>query len=143
MAGRGPAPKPASARVRRNSGPELVVVPFEPVAQPALPDTIPWPDETLAWWELWKQSPLVAEFGPLEWSYLMDTALAHAQLWGNGDLTQLAELRIRVANFGITPADRARLRIQYATGEEIEDRVKNRRKQAMSSRARSKGVSAA
>lgn len=40
----------------------------------------------------------------------MDTALLHAELWsGNGAVA--SELRLRVAKFGATPEDRARLRM--------------------------------
>lgn len=125
MAGRGPAPKPAERRVRRNkdaSGQPTTILRFEEAEQPDLPDGFPWPDETIAWWKLWKDSPQAEHFGSTDWSFLLDTALLHANLWGNGDTTVLAELRIRVAKFGATPEDRARLRMQFAEADEADAR---------------------
>lgn len=51
-----------------------------------------------------------------DWDFLLDTALLHAELW-SGNRSVAAELRLRVAKFGATPEDRARLRIQVGDGE--------------------------
>ena len=125
MAGRGPAPganpaaKPEGRRARRgSSGPVMRVVEAEPVPQPDLPD-VEWPARTLEWWSMWGESPLSAEFTSTDWSELMDTALLHAAYW-SGDLKVAGELRLRVAKFGATPEDRARLRIQFATADRAE-----------------------
>jgi hypothetical protein len=45
-----------------------------------------------------------------DWDFLLDTALLHARYW-EGDEKVAAELRLRVAKFGATPEDRARLRM--------------------------------
>lgn len=140
MAGRGPAPKPAHRRARRNKSNDLKVITIEPEPQPALPEGYPWPDETLQWWQMWKDSPLSEDFTTTDWAFLLDTALLHATLWGNGDLTVLAELRIRVAKFGATPEDRARLRIQFAQADEIEDRVNNRQVPSARERMRKRNL---
>ena len=126
MAGRGPAPganpaaKPEGRRARRggSSGPQMRVVAAKPVAQPDLP-ALDWPERTLQWWAMWGESPLSAEFTSTDWSELMDTALLHAAYW-SGDLKVAGELRLRVAKFGATPEDRARLRIQFATADRVE-----------------------
>lgn len=118
MAGRGPAPKSAGSRARRNHSTETIV-PFEPCPQPPLPgNTIPWPDATVEWWRQWGESARGEQFTFSDWAFLLDTALAHADLWGNLNLDRLAELRLRVAKFGATPEDRARLRITFADADE-------------------------
>lgn len=123
MAGRGPQPKDPSKRVRRNADPTpSTILRFEHVEQPDLPDAIPWPDETRSWWGMWRDSPQAEHFGSTDWAFLLDTAVLHAQLWGNGDTTVLAELRLRVAKFGATPEDRARLRMQFADADEADSK---------------------
>lgn len=131
MAGRGPAPKDPSTRARRNRAPEMRVIAAEPVAQPALPTIevekdgelveFVWPARTLEWWRMWAESPLSAEFTSTDWSELMDTALLHARFW-RGDVKQAGELRLRVAKFGATPEDRARLKITFAAANEAEEK---------------------
>ena len=134
MAGRGPAPK--ANKARRNADPiALRVITAEPVTQPDLPtfdvtvevgDTVvtqefAWPERTREWWRMWAESPLSSDFTSTDWSELLDTALLHARLWG-GDHKVAAELRLRVAKFGATPEDRARLRIQFAAADEADEK---------------------
>lgn len=126
MAGRGPAPKDPSSRARRNKDPQaLRVLIAEPAPQIPLPlvmpDGEPWPAATRAWWAMWADSPLSAEFTTTDWSYLLDTAIIHGRLW-TGDVKAAPELRLRVAQFGATPVDRARLRITFAQAEEADGR---------------------
>lgn len=66
---------------------------------------------TLAWWETWRSSPQAQAFTETDWDFLVDTALLHARFW-KGDEKVAGELRLRVAKFGATPEDRARLRMQ-------------------------------
>lgn len=121
MAGRGPAPKASDRRARRGQDQTpTTILQFEEAAQPDLPDAMPWPEETIKWWNMWADSPQAELFGSTDWSFLLDTAWLHAMLWGNGDLSVLAELRIRVAKFGATPEDRARLRIQFAEADDAD-----------------------
>lgn len=131
MAGRGPAPKPASQRARTNSDPMGVrVVKAEPVPAPDLPETMPggdpWPVETVTWWEHWRNDPLAAEFRTSDWDELLTAALLHGRVW-SGEVKYAAELRLRVAKFGATQEDRARLRITYAHADEADDKVARRR----------------
>lgn len=136
MAGHGPAPKEPSRRARTNKDPiPFRVIHADPVRQPDLPDfhievggelvEFQWPARTQGWWRMWGDSPLSAEFTTTDWSELLDTALLHARFW-NGQLTLAAELRLRVAKFGATPEDRARLRIQFAQADEAEERRSER-----------------
>lgn len=141
MAGHGPPPKNPSQRARRNKDPQpLRVLIEEPATQPSLPDVQPdgepWPTPTVAWWRMWRESALSSEFTSSDWSYLLDTAILHAQLW-TGKATVAAELRLRVAQFGATPADRARLRIAFAQANEADERQGTR---TSSSRSRHAGL---
>lgn len=86
-------------------------------AQPALPDSVDWPEQTVAWWAMWADSPQAAHFVASDWSFLLDTALLHAAVWGNGEFDRLSELRMRVSKFGATPEDRARLRAVFVEDE--------------------------
>lgn len=133
MAGRGPAPKPAhrkAGHVRDAHG--LRVINAEPTAQPELPsfltvatkdgrEQVEFPARTLEWWQMWADSPLSAEFTSTDWSELLDTAVLHARFW-LGDVKLAGELRLRVAKFGATPEDRARLRITFAQADQAEDK---------------------
>jgi hypothetical protein len=115
MAGHGPAPgsgaKDAAQRRRRNVNPPLTVVTADGNTYgPDLPDTYEWPAATLAWWETWRTSAQAQKFTDTDWSFLLDTAVLHADFW-LGDRAIAGELRLRVAKFGATPEDRARLRI--------------------------------
>lgn len=137
MAGRGPAPKDPRARVRRNAEPTaLRVIHAEPITQPELPEfdlavavdgevvteTFSWPTRTREWWRMWRESPLTSDYTQTDWDFLLDTAFIHAQFW-QGEVKLGAELRLRVAKFGATPEDRARLRIQFAQADEAEGRA--------------------
>lgn len=115
MAGRGPAPKDPSARVRRNSTEPLTVVePDDQLRGPDLPEGFDWPAATRDWWMTWRRSPQAKTFTDTDWSFLVDTAVMHAEFWlGNRALA--GELRLRVAKFGATPEDRMRLKL--AVGE--------------------------
>ena len=117
MAGRGPAPKDTRSRSRDQRRLEeslTIVTPDDALHGPELPDSFEWPAATTAWWATWRKSPQAQTFTETDWSFLLDTAVMHAEFWlGNRSLA--AELRLRVAKFGATPEDRMRLKI--AVGE--------------------------
>lgn len=126
----GPAPKDPDQRIRRNKTPPQTVLLFEPAKQPALPRGFPWPERTKRWWKAWADSPQSVLFSATDWEFLADTALLHATAWASAerailtgekiDTSQHAELRQRVAKFGATIEDRARLRITFAVADEKE-----------------------
>ena len=125
MAGVGPAPKDPRRRARTNS--DLVpatVLRFEPTDQPSLPEAPEWlgewPEPTVSWWSMWAGSAQSDNLTATDWDFLLDTALLHAQVWGHGQTKLLPELRLRVAKFGATPEDRARLRMQFAQADEAD-----------------------
>jgi len=131
IAGIGPRPKSSDQLVGHGAAKSrdavLKVIPVQPTTQPALPDVevdgepFEWPDITRDWWRMWAESPLSKDFTDTDWSELRDTAMLHARFW-RGDHKVAPELRLRVAKFGATPEDRARLRIQFATAEHVEAR---------------------
>lgn len=125
MAGRGPRPKDPSRRARANKDPNpQTVLRFEQAEPPDLPDLpegAEWPQRTLDWWEMWKASPQAEHFSSTDWDFLLDTAVVHARLW-SGEMSAAAELRLRVAKFGATPEDRARLRMQFAQADEADSK---------------------
>lgn len=128
MAGRGPVPKDPSKLGGHTKPRDLRVLPAALADQVKLPDSMPtpdgpapWPKETRAWWAMWSETPLAADFTAADWSFLLDTALIHGRLW-SGDTKAAAELRLRVDQFGMTPTSRARLRITFAQADEADDR---------------------
>lgn len=141
MAGKGFAPKDPSRRAGHHGKTDLKIIEFHPTSQPSLPEDWDWPEETLQWWKMWAQSALSDDFSETDWSFLLDTAILHAKLWGDGDTTVLPELRVRVAKFGATPEDRARLRIQFATADDTElRRDRNQTVNSTAARNRLKAV---
>jgi hypothetical protein len=139
VAGRGPAPKETRSRERDQRQREeslMVVVDDGKAHGPALPDTLDWPAATLTWWETWRRSPQAQMFTDTDWSFLLDTAVLHAEFWmGNRSLA--AELRLRAAKFGATPEDRARLKLEVgdpskgATPRTLQPKQKDRRERLL------------
>lgn len=131
MAGRGPAPKAAGRRARSNADPvPLRSIQLVREAAPELPDLgldkdgeqQVWHPRTRDWWAMWARSELAKDFTATDWSFLLDTALMHHAMWSKGQWTLAAEVRLRVAKFGATPEDRARLRIAFADADEKDER---------------------
>ncbi len=120
MAGRGPAPKAASERARRNADPipAVTVTADGEVRGPELPplEDGDWPALTLVWWETWRRSPQAATFIDTDWVFLLETALLHAA-FVRGNTSLASEVRLRVAKYGATPEDRARLRLAIAPAQ--------------------------
>lgn len=143
----GPAPKTPDQRARRNKD----AVPWQTLqlvamSQPELPADMEWHPRTLDWWRLWGSSAQAKYFGPTDWEALIDTARVHDAYWrstGKAMLDYASELRLRLAQFGAAPADRARLRIQFATAEDLESKAESSKaKKAASARDRRGGLRA-
>lgn len=124
MAGRGPAPKDPSRRARRNQDPVATkVIEVDRVAPQGLPDDLlpdgdTWHPATLRWWQRWCESPLAVDLPAVDWSELEACAVLHHEFMRKRSFTLGSELRLRMAKFGATPEDRARLRIQVADADE-------------------------
>ena len=119
MAGVGPAPKDPSRRARGNRDPvPSTSIRFVGADQPPLPDGFEWHPRTVEWWAMWRDAPQAEHFMATDWSFLLDTALMHDAMWSKGQWTLAAEVRLRVAKYGATPEDRARLRMTFADADE-------------------------
>lgn len=140
LGGKGPAPgmgaKDASQRRRRNSPVPVTILSADgKLHGPNLPDTHEWPQATLDWWETWRASAQASQFTKTDWSFLIDTAVLHAEFW-LGDRSVAAELRLRAAKFGATPEDRARLKISVGDPKKTAVPTRLRTKTATSRRER-------
>jgi hypothetical protein len=119
MAGKGLAPKDPARRARANKDPNpTTTIRFVGAEQPALPDDIEWHPRTRAWWDMWREAPQAEHFMASDWDFLLDTAVLHDAFWRKGQWTLAAEVRLRVAKYGATPEDRARLRMHFADADE-------------------------
>jgi hypothetical protein len=56
---------------------------------------------------------ITRDFRSTDWSFLLDAAVLHGLFW-RGFSSASSEFRLRVAKFGATPQDRARLRQLHA-----------------------------
>jgi hypothetical protein len=130
MAGRGPAPKDPSKRVRRNSAPTNNVVSITPDSQPSLFDmfgvTNPATDEdwhpaTERFWTELGTFPTTAYLVGAQWTLLGVATMLFDRVV-RGKLGYAEEMRRELAAFGIAPADLARLRITFAVADEAEEK---------------------
>jgi hypothetical protein len=140
MGGRGPAPSHNTQKTGHRKPDALRVLDFKPAEAPELtfitrPGGDPWPQQTLRWWDHWVNSPQAEGMAQVDWDYMLDTAMLHAQMW-DGDTKLAGEIRLREAKYGATPEDRARLRMTYADADEKEDKAAKRKAAGMSSRER-------
>lgn len=141
MAGNGPTPNETRSRARDNVTREIIksdgrlggfplpadVLPLipekdrDPDYWDGEPQREEWHPQTVRWWQNWRESPQAAKMltAP-DWDYLLDTALLHHQMWVSGgkNSERAAEIRLRVATFGATVADRLRLRLEVEVPEE-------------------------
>lgn len=138
MAGMGPAPKDQRSRKRDTPTRDIIksdgkvggwelpddVLPILPDDEQVNPDSVmreEWHPQTRRWWDNWRSSPQASKMvSAPDWDYMLDTALLHHQMWMSGgkNSERAAEIRLRVAAFGATPADRLRLRIEIEVPEE-------------------------
>lgn len=140
--------KPDGERVgrsgARNSAKSRTVPIGRAKGQPELPAEIDWPSQTRDWWEHWGSSALSNDFTTSDWDALLETATYHRIIWSfdepvNARLKAGAEVRQRMSNFGATPLDRQRLRIQLVFADEAEEKAEQAaeaRKAGSSSRQR-------
>jgi hypothetical protein len=127
--GQGPAPKDPSRRARTNKDPiRTTTLVFVSGEQPALPpligrdgEVLSWHPQTEEWWAVWERAAQSNLFTETDWQVLLETALIHTRFW-YGDMSVAPELRLRVAKFGATPEDRARLRMVFADADEKDER---------------------
>lgn len=82
-----------------------------------LPDGEKWHPQTQAWWTVWRKSAQARTFEATDWQFLLDTALMHHQMWAKGRWDFASEVRLRVAKFGATVADRQSLKMEIERAE--------------------------
>lgn len=82
-----------------------------PMPDDLLPEGEEWHPGTRRWWKVWSESPLAKDLPESDWLTLADTAVIHNQFMRKRTFTLAGELRLRMAQFGATPADRMRLKI--------------------------------
>jgi len=99
----------------------LPIKPKSDWADPEVPEREEWHPATLRWWDRWRSSPQATRMvTDVDWDYLLDTALMHHVAWMSGgkNSERFAEIRIRLAAFGATYADRQRLKWEVDVPEE-------------------------
>lgn len=131
MAGRGPAPKPAHMRQRKNRASTGALLNAEHGVQaPDLPDRA-WHPLTVAWWEDVWASPMAPEFDSSDRHGLFALACLVDDFWSADTPTEraklAAEIRLQRQCFGLTPIDRRRLQWEIERGDEANERTKKRR----------------
>jgi hypothetical protein len=120
MAGRGPAPKAIRSRPRATAQREAEMTELADEGElygfdlpiGVLPDGADWHPQTIELWDSLRRNPLLKNEPDLGWQFLIDTALLHHILWSKGRWEYASEVRLRLAPFGATPADRMRLKIK-------------------------------
>lgn len=121
MAGNGPPPKDKRSRDRDMKLLNDLVYNGEVFGDP-LPEGVlvdkdgapqDWHPQTVIWWNGIRQWPLMEDEPQASWSFMIDTALMHHQMWRNGRWEFAAEIRLREAKYGIMPDDRKRLGFRY------------------------------
>jgi len=98
-------------------------------AHPELPETrqtmdksletidLPIPKATQAWWKAVCSMPHCVLWQDSDWSFALDTAMVHAAAT-LGNVSAVAELRMREKTLGTTVDSRRDLRIRYVEPEE-------------------------
>lgn len=71
-----------------------------------LPERPKLPERTQEWFEAWKSDPITRDWTPAQCQYLLDTALIHAAVWGQGRFELAGELgrREQVMGLKFSPA---------------------------------------
>ena len=122
----GPLPKPATQRRRRNRASTATTLrALAPVDVPPLPLEDPHPSTVAFWEELWA-SPIVPELAGVDVPGLVMLARLVEDFHRAGSPTARVELsrelRLRGAEYGLSPISRRRLQWQIAQVAEAEDR---------------------
>src|SRR5690606_10891950 len=128
MAGRGPAPKPAHLRQRRNRKSTAATLEMPPEGERRRAPTLPNPDGrkwhrlTRAWWRRVWASPMASEYLETDVDGLGRLAVLvddfHKAESAKERKELLQEIRLQEARFGLSPVDRSRLQWEIAKGDE-------------------------
>lgn len=107
---------------------------------PSLPN-VRWCKQTQEWWDTWRKAPQSKLMGDTDWQFMIECAIAHNEIFrtrspkeralaGTTLIGLLAELRQRVAKFGATWEDRAKLQLQIEVPQSADDADKRIEKDA-------------
>ena len=128
MAGKGPAPKPAHLRQRRNRKSTAATLEMPPEGERRRAPTLPNPDGrkwhrlTRAWWRRVWASPMASEYLETDVDGLGRLAVLvddfHKAESAKERKELLQEIRLQEARFGLSPVDRSRLQWEIAKGDE-------------------------
>ena len=137
MPGKGPPPKPAHLRQRRNKDHPTSQLPTE---ESALTNEVPelpardggWHQKVTEWWVSVWRSPMASEYLDSDMRgglYLL--ADLHQARWEATDPATLVklstEIRLSEPRFGLSPIDRSRLRWTIDQGERAAEKTEARR----------------
>jgi len=133
MAGKGPAPKPANIRQRRNkkSGAATLEAPGADLGEKKKIPSLQNPDKrkfhrlTRQWWKRVWESPMAGEYLPTDIDGLARIALLVDDYYNKPNREVLSEIRLQEARFGLSPVDRSRLQWEVLKGEEAEKKRKS------------------
>lgn len=84
---------------------------------PDLPEGIDWPGQTRALYEALRCDPVAQALTPADWCHVVDTMSLHRLMWADEPANAMkvaAEVRLRLAQLGVTPESRLRLRMLIA-----------------------------
>lgn len=142
---KGPPPKPAHLRQRRNKTTTQATLPSEAASKrrkvPALPKrdnpAEKWHPRVLDWWKAVWTSPMAGEYlGPDMKGGLYLLAELHQRRWTEKDTRSLvslaSEIRQQEVRFGLSPIDRRRLQWQVEQAEQATEKTETRRKRKAS-----------
>jgi hypothetical protein len=93
------------------------------VRGPELPADIAWPSQTCALYEALRRDPVAQVLTPADWCHVHDTMVLHRELWldqPSNALKVAGEVRLRLAQLGVTPEARLRLRMLISEPNETE-----------------------
>lgn len=136
MAGRGPAPQPnlRTDHGKRRAAEFVSVTSDGQVRGPDLPEG-DWPQATRALYESLRRSPMAQTWLDVDWFALHDLAILHAA-YVSGELRHAPELRLRLAQFGVTPEARLRLRLMVEESSPTESKLEALRRRHAEARAK-------
>jgi hypothetical protein len=125
MAARGVLPKlhpvrAADGAKRRAEFTHLIA--DDVVRGPDLPPGIDWPEQTRALYEALRRDAVAQALTDADWMHVIDTMSLHRLLWVNEPSNAIkvaAEVRLRLAQLGITPESRLRLRMLITDPNEL------------------------
>jgi hypothetical protein len=120
MAGRGPAPKDPSQRVRRNKEVRTQLNTDAINTAPALPGTDKFSAAVNSWYQTWVDAPQAQRFTGTDWQRLHFLAPLVEAYFQEPKATTLSEIRINESLLGATEADRQRLRWDLPKPEQVD-----------------------